>query len=287
MNLLKQPLVQFLLLGALIFGLEKALVADESDPRKILIDDARYAEIAGIYRDNQGRDPSEKEMADLVVTWAQNEVLYREASLMGLDKGDEMIRQRLILKLRNVLFNRLVAEAPSEQQLRDWFEQHRDRYDRPDTFDFEQFKIGEDASAEQTARTLANELDTHDPGAQWLDQIRRYQRRPASNIALVFGDSDAASLIDATDGRWHAVRSPAGWHLARVTARHAGKKADFDVIRSRVGEDWKSQAMQAELSVALHDIAQRYDVRIELSAPPENWDAARIEEERLAMRSAQ
>lgn len=285
MNLIKQPLIQFLVLGVLIFGLEKALTDNEKDPRKILIDDTRYAEIAGIYRDNQGRDPSQEEMAGLVVTWAQNEVLYREASMMGLDKGDEMIRQRLILKLRNVLFNRLITEAPTEQGLREWFEQNRARYDRPDTFDFEQFKIGNNEAAAQTAAEVAAKLGEGEPGETWQAQLRRYQKRPLDNIAMVFGEADADRLTQSSNAQWYAVQSPAGWHVARVTARHPGKTADFEQIRSRVGEDWKSQAMQAELATALHDIAQRYDVRIELSEPPENWDSQRIEEARLAMRT--
>jgi hypothetical protein len=106
-SILSQPLVQFLLLGGLLFVADRTATGREDDPRRILIDDARYAEIAGIYQDNQGEPPTEAQMEELVITWAQNEVLYREARLMGLDKGDEMIRQRLVLKLRNVLFNRV------------------------------------------------------------------------------------------------------------------------------------------------------------------------------------
>lgn len=104
-NTFKQPLIQFLLLGALIFAIDRAVIGNEEDLRSILIDDAKYAEIAGIFQDNQDRTPNAQEMSALTIKWAQNEVLYREARMMGLDKGDEMIRQRLILKLRNVLFN--------------------------------------------------------------------------------------------------------------------------------------------------------------------------------------
>ncbi|MEZ5582768.1 MAG: peptidylprolyl isomerase [Candidatus Competibacteraceae bacterium] len=285
-NLLKQPLIQFLLLGMVIFVMDRVVIGSEDDPRRILIDDAKYAEIAGIYKDNQGRAPSEQEMANLTVKWAQNEVLYREARLMGLDKGDEMIRQRLILKLRNVLFNRVVVESPKEQELLAWFEKNRAAYDRPESYDFEQFKVG-GPEAGDLAADLADELAAKPASTEWQNQLRRYQKRPAHNLKLLFGKTHAATLINSADGKWVPVQSPGGWHLARITARHPGRQADFTEIRSQVIEDWKSQAMQAELGEALRGIANRYDIRVELSTPPEGWDSQQIEAARLAMGSGE
>lgn len=286
MQLLRQPLVQFLVIGTLVFAVDWYVNGRADDPRQIIIDDARYAEIAGIFLDNQGREPSDEEMNDLVVTWAQNEVLYREARLMGLDAGDEMIRQRLILKLRNVLFNRLVAKAPDEAGLRAWFEDNRARYDTPETFDFEQFKVG-GAEAGMQAESLAADLGTNPPGEAWRDAVRQYARRPASNLEVVFGEADTARLTAAPIGEWVAVSSPAGWHLARVTQRFDGRLADFEAIRSQVGEDWKAQAQERQLARVLRDIADDYDIRIELSAPPEDWDGSRFEQARLAIETGQ
>ncbi|MEE4379601.1 MAG: peptidylprolyl isomerase [Candidatus Competibacteraceae bacterium] len=284
--LIKQPLIQFLLLGIVVFFLDRLVVGSQDDPRQIQIDDSKYAEIAGIYEDNQGRSPSEQEMADLTVKWAQNEVLYREARLMGLDKGDEMIRQRLILKLRNVLFNRVVVSPPTEQKLLAWFEKNRAVYDQPDVYDFEQFKVG-DLEASAQATELAAVLANNPPSSEWQSEIRRYQKRPANNIELLLGKADASALINSPDGQWVPVQSPVGWHLARITARYPGKPADFDQIRSKVGEDWKAQTMQAELAEALRGIAARYDIRIELSTPPEGWDSQKIEAVRLTMESSE
>lgn len=284
MNPLRQPLVQFLLIGALVFAADWYVNGRQNDPRRIVIDDARYAEIAGIFLDNRGREPSDVEMNDLVVTWAQNEVLYREARLMGLDDGDEMIRQRLVLKLRNVLFNRLVADAPDEDALRDWFEANRTRYDVPPSFDFEQFRVGGEEARNQ-AEALAAKLGTGSPGPAWQDAVRQYPRRPAGNLAVIFGEEDTARLTGAGVGEWVAVSSPAGWHLARVTRRVDGRAAEFDAIRGQVGEDWKAATQEQQLARVLRDIADDYDIRIELSAPPADWDSERFEQARLAMGS--
>lgn len=286
LSALKQPLVQFLFLGAVIFAVDRGVNAGKEDPRRILIDDAKYAEIAGIYQDNQGRAPSEQEMAALTIQWAQNEVLYREARLMGLDKGDEMIRQRLVLKLRNVLFNRVVTEAPTQEVLRAWFEENRDKYDKPETFDLEQFQVG-DSDGEEKTIALAASLGDREPGEDWLSRRRRYTKRPLSNLEGLFGREGADRLARSADNEWVPVRSPAGWHLARITARHTGEPADFDSLRSRVGEEWKAQASQAELGKALRAIAEGYDIGVELTTPPQSWDEQRIRQVRLAIGSGE
>jgi hypothetical protein len=282
LNLLKQPLIQFLLLGAVIFAADLLMIGREVDPRRILIDDAKYAEIAGIYQDNQGRAPSEQEMMDLTIQWAQNEVLYREARLMRLDQGDEMIRQRLILKLRNILFNQVVLPSPSEDELRAWFEDQRERYDQPATFDFEQFRVGGPAD-QPKAQALAAELEETEPSEPWQSKQRRYRKRPVSNLVTLFGQEDAQRLIQRTDLQWVPVSSTSGWHLSRITNRYPGQRVTFEQVRSRVGEDRKSQANQLELGRALRAIAQRYDIRVELTTPPAGWSAERIEEARLVM----
>ncbi|NJN45618.1 MAG: hypothetical protein HC808_03015 [Candidatus Competibacteraceae bacterium] len=287
LSLLKQPLIQFLLLGTVIFVMDRVVIGSQEDPRRIQIDDSKYAEIAGIYKDNQGRAPSEQEMADLTVKWAQNEVLYREARLMGLDKGDEMIRQRLILKLRNVLFNRVVIGPPTEQKLLAWFEKNRAAYDRPDAYDFEQFKVGGPEASAQ-ASELAAALAANPTSTEWQSKTRRYQKRPAENLEFLFGKTDAAALINSPENQWTPVRSAAGWHFGSNQLRGIrAKPAIFDTIRSQVGEDWKAQAMQAELAEALRGIAARYDIRIELNTPPEGWDLQQIEAVRLAMESGE
>lgn len=265
-NLAHQPLLQFLLLGGLIFAVDKAVVGNDQDPRRIIIDDAKYAEIAGIFQDNQGRLPSSQEMAALTIQWAQNEVLYREARLMKLDDGDEMIRQRLILKLRNVLFNKVVTETPEESVLLDWFEAHRAKYDKPESYDVEQFQVAELGNdGRQQAAELADRLGSAEPDEVWRDKVRRYRKRSEKNLQSLFEVEDVPLLTKATTEHWVPVRSVNAWHLARITTRHAERLADFGQIRKRVLEDWKADAIQDELVSTLGNIASNYDIRMRLS----------------------
>lgn len=281
-SLASQPLVHFLFLGALVFAADRALLERQDDPRVILIDDSRYAEIAGIFQDNQGHAPSEAAMADLTVKWAQNEVLYREARLMGLDQGDEMIRQRLILKLRNVLFNRIDDVQATRADLEQWFEAHRERYENPPTLTIEQFQVS-DSENPDAARALATQLGDGAVPEAFVSNLRRYRKRSEASLQQVFNPVTIASLAAGPDGRWVPIESAQGWHLARVTERQPGSKVTLEQVERQVRTDWQQDAEQAQLAQALTAIADSYDIRIALETPPDGWDQDRIEAARLAL----
>jgi hypothetical protein len=265
--LIREPLLQFMVLGVALFAIDRYALANADNPRRIVVDDAKYAEIAAAFEEAQGRAPSAEEAQDLILKWSQNEVLYREARQMGLDRGDDMIRQRLLLKLRNILFSNIVTEPPSEQDLEAWFEARRASYDRPPRFDFEQFEVSSD---EASARALAAKLGSGPTPDEYADRVRRYYARPASNITSVLGEEAARHLMAEGDQRWAVVRSAEKWHLSRITRRYPAEPVSFAEARSRILTEYTEAAKRAELAKALEGIVEQYDIRvIRGQKPPE------------------
>lgn len=262
-KLWKEPLVHFLLLGAVVIGIDRHVIGSADDPRRIVFDNARYSELVDVFYEGKGRKPTEEEIEELIVTWTQNEVLYREALAMGLDKGDEMIRNRVILKIRNILFNNLVTELPPDDELEAWFEANRIAYDRPDLYHFEQFLV-ENGDADSAAALAAELRDAPHPEA-YDSMFRRYPHRPATNLISVFGEYGGARLLSAPIGDWVAVESEYGWHLARITERLPGEPAVFADIRHAVARDWLGVHEQRDLSDALAAIVEDYDFRYEVT----------------------
>lgn len=260
-RLFGEPLLQFLLLGTLLFAADRYVASVTDDPRRIVIGSAKRENLATIFQEGQGRPPSPEELQQLVVQWSQNEVLYREARYMALDKGDEMIRQRLILKLRNVLFGSIIVRPPSNAELRQWFDNNRSKYDRPPLFDFEQFQLG--SSVEETeARQLSSTIATGEPPEQYASQLRSYRARPLSNLVSLFGMKHADSLVHAATSTWRAVHTDHTWHIARITRRLAAQPANFQELRSQIVREWKDEARKTDLSSALKAIVERYEIRV-------------------------
>jgi hypothetical protein len=126
-----EPLLHFVVLGALLFSVDHVLASRADDPRAIVVDSAVDAQARRIFRDARGREPSPEELKALRQAWLDNEVLYREGLARQLDKGDPAIRDRVIFKALNVVETGLKLPPFDDALLRDWFETHRAKYDEP------------------------------------------------------------------------------------------------------------------------------------------------------------
>lgn len=94
------PALHFLVLGGLLAALQAATRPPDAARGRapIVISAARIAEI----RDDYARSlapPSPEELQALVARAADEEMLYREALLLGLDRGDGAVRWRVIEKM--------------------------------------------------------------------------------------------------------------------------------------------------------------------------------------------
>src|SRR4026209_2627049 len=91
---LREPLLHFIILGAVLFGADHLLASREDDPHTIVVGADVDAHAIKVFKDARGRDPNKDELYALRKVWLDNEVLYREGIALQLDKGDQAIRDR-------------------------------------------------------------------------------------------------------------------------------------------------------------------------------------------------
>jgi len=261
-SLLREPLVHFLVLGLLIFAVDYYMRPPADSRRTINVDAKVENTLVTLFKDGQGREPTQEEVDRLVKRWLLNEIYYREALALGLDQGDAMIRSRLVLKMRDVLLNNLVLDPPSDDTLRAWFEANRKRYDTPKRYDFVQFLV---ADAKSGSRQQAEKLLPVSSGGDtvpeaYANAVRRYTGRTRENIADLFGDSFASDLLDRADAGWRVIGSRKGWHIARVEAVHPAVAADFKKMKLQVKADYGEAQRTIAAFEAIKEIRSRYTI---------------------------
>src|SRR5690348_11459665 len=96
--LLREPLLHFLAIGSLIFAANAAVAPSVGKDRVVEVTPEVRQSIVEVFRVERHRDPTPDELAPLIDGWILNEITYREALAQGLDKGDEMIRERIMQK---------------------------------------------------------------------------------------------------------------------------------------------------------------------------------------------
>ena len=95
-KLLREPLVHFLLLGAGLF-VAFGLVGERtgSEPGEIVVTQGQIESLAIGFARTWQRPPTDRELEGLIQDYIREEVYYREAMALGLDKDDTVIRRRL------------------------------------------------------------------------------------------------------------------------------------------------------------------------------------------------
>src|SRR3954451_14256881 len=74
----REPLLHFVILGAVLFGADHLIATRSDDPRVIVVDAAVDQQAINVFKDARGRAPNADELYSLRKVWLDNEVLYRE-----------------------------------------------------------------------------------------------------------------------------------------------------------------------------------------------------------------
>lgn len=262
---LREPLLHFLVLGGLLFGLDHLIQSDADNPRLIVMDAAVDREARDTFREARGREPDAKEMAALREVWLSNEVLYREGLAQQLYRGDPAIRERVIFKALTMVDGDLKAPVPKEAELQAWFDANRSRYDEPARFDFQEAIVEgrNEALDEAGARALVAAVESGTPGTVQAG-LRIFKGRPHGNLVQSYGEPFARALESAAPGRWQALQSREGWRVVRLDGITPARQAEFAAFRAAALQDWVDQTMAERRSAAIRGLADKYTVRREV-----------------------
>lgn len=256
----REPLLHFVILGAVLFGVDHVLASRTDDPRVITIDAGVDREAIKVFKEARGREPNKDELYALRKVWLDNEVLYREGIAMQLDKGDTAIRDRVIFKALSVIDASTRLPPHDDQLLHEWFEKNRSRYDEPARFDFEEAVLSGDSSESRT-RAFAQALNAGTPGDAEAG-LRIFKGRPHANLVQSYGEAFADSLEALPVGMWGAIESENGWRVVRLNAVTAPQPANYEDLRGVVLQDWTDATLADQRSAAVRALAGKYTIRV-------------------------
>ena len=278
-RVLREPLSHFVLLGALVFGIDHGLAARDAKPNVIEVGPDILREAGAIFKAGMGREPSAAELQVLRARWIDNEVLYREGLALRVDQGDAAIRERVIFKALNVMQANLVLPAVDEPGLRAWFEQHRANYDTPARIDFLEAVLIGDKGA-QAAGALAAALNSgvqSDAQKNSQSGLRIFKARPRDTLVTSYGAGFADALDNLPPSTWSVLPSKEGLRVVRLDAIVAGTVASYDDLAQRIYQDWKDATMQQLRTVAVRKLGQKYTVIQGADPGPPLQPALRLE----------
>ncbi len=271
LRFLKDPLIHFLTIGALLFAVSAWFGQSVTTGReRIVITAAQVAKIRDTAALVNGRTPTRDELESLVEPTIRDEVLYRQALALGLDSNDDEVRRRLVEKMQ-YLTQDLADPAPaSDADLHRFYEEHHDRFTVPELASFDQVffdpkKRGD--AVRDGANAALTELAAGKPLEQAGDKTplrTSYEGAPRDQIEVLFGETMTAALFTMPVGEWQGpFQSDFGWHVARVRKREASRLPPFDEIRDRVLAEYGAEQRRAHNAAEYARMRGYYDVVVE------------------------
>jgi hypothetical protein len=272
--LLREPLLQFVVLGAALFGLFHVVDGNKSEtPARIVISSTRIANLADGFARTWQRQPSPEELQGLVDDDVRDEVFYREGRTAGLDRDDVIIRRRVRQKME-FLAEDIAAPDPTDAQLAAFLASNAARFATDDRVSFHHVFLSATRHAgtiDRDSRRLADVLadagadaEARSLGDPFLlgDEFHAVSQ---NEIASLFGDGFAKRLATTEQGRWQGpIASSFGQHFVYVSERMPGSVPPLDAVRPAVLREW-ANARRLEAERKLYDaLRARYDIVVEM-----------------------
>ena len=272
-KLLKEPLLQFLVLGAVLFGIS-ILRGDAAAPSTDRIDITPIVteRLLEGFRRTWQRPPTEDEFRGLFEEYLKEEVLYREALAMGLDRDDQIIRRRMRQKLEFLTADVVGSIEPTQQDLQAHLDANPDLYRQEATISFSHVYFQERSDAEDdNPRALSMLQDLRDNPDIDPETVGDPFMFPAvhrdmseRDLYSVFGAEFAQQLVELPVGEWSGpVTSAFGLHVARVDALELGRTSTLADVRDAVYRDVVSQRTREADQRYFEGLLSQYTVTVE------------------------
>ena len=255
----KDPLVAFLLLGAVIFLLARFFSA-EGISFDVVVDESDIKQLNDKWDLQMRRPPTQEELDDLIAQFVKEEIYYRESQRLGLLVNDSIVRQRMVQKLTFLTEDVATARPLDKKALRAYFDANINDYRVAERFSFSHRYFSSDRR-EDAQTDAGNALGTSERGDPFMLQ-KKYKQRTEGQIGDLFGREFAEAVSNLEPGKsWQGpFESAYGWHIVKLEEKESSFIPEYSTVSGRVAVEAKQAARRVANDSYYEDLLTRYNV---------------------------
>ena len=245
LRLLREPLLQFVLGGMIYLVFVAVNDARKAPIDHIVITPQRVDQLAAQFSSVWKRAPTRDELSALIEGDIREEVYYRDALALGLDRSDAIVRRRLRQKMEFLMDTGAYLQEPSADELEAYLAAHENSYRHGPLVALEQIYLGKSPTPESIAQSLSAlrstpSIDPSTLGERTLLPVQLGISLPNA-VDGTFGKGFFEQVAKFSPGMWSGpVQSGYGMHLVRIVSRQAARTPKLDEIQPAVLRDWKA-----------------------------------------------
>ena len=268
----REPLVHFIILGALLFAghmlwQRHVTKADYT----ITVTAAELERQALIFAGENRRQPTDEDLKALLFSHVEEQVLMREAQRLGLGEDDTIIRRRLAQKMRFIIEDVDAPPLPDAAVLKSWFEDNLDKFITPEKRSFSHIYLSPETHGDDIdskAQALLSDLTS--PAQDWKSlgdpfmMKRQFKGLSLLETTRLFGADFAKDIFEVEDDKWQGpVESAFGMHLIRIDNIKPHSVPTLDEVRPDVETAWRNEVQRQANQDKLKTLIQKYKVDVE------------------------
>ena len=274
-RILKEPLIQFLLIGACIYGAYGLFgtPAEVNSETEIVVSADRINGFVAQWKSRWSRPPSRAELDGVINQYVREEILYRQAKSMGLAEDDPVTRRRMAQKLEFMTSDLARVIEPAEGELETYLQDKLEQFRGADQVTFLQVFFDPDKRGETTfedANAALRDLQAAgvpDSKLQAGDSAMLqsyYQAASPLEISKQLGQGFTASLLKLAAGSWHGpILSGYGVHLTYIYERKHAPVPMLSDVETEVFEAWQAQRLEEFNELFYEGLKERHQIIIE------------------------
>ncbi len=246
LRLLREPLLHFLAIGGLIFVLFATMSEPGSEPTDtIVVGPERIEQLARGFQAVWRRSPTDDELRAMIDGFVREEVYYRVALALGLDKNDTIVRRRLRQKMEFLTDSGAEILKPVAGELEAYLLANEKTFRRGPRLAFEQIYLGETSPPESIRLSLSalqsDPLASPSTLGEHTLLPAQLGLSPPEAVDGVFGNGFFERLAELPPGVWAGpVVSAYGVHLVRILDSLPARMPPLEEIHDNVLRNWKA-----------------------------------------------
>ena len=230
--------------------------------KSIFISDQEILSLISAWKSQVGRDPSNDELARIINNLVDEEILYREALLLGLDQEDTIIKRRLAQKI-SFLKEESILEIPSAKELNKYYENNKEKYFIESSFTFTHYYFSENNNSlerSQQALKALQENSTFKSDPFYLGKA--FANEPFRNMKVTLERVCNKFYKPCTSRMVKPIRSTYGHHIVYINSINPGYIPEIEEVLRQVEVDFLQMKREQAVKGFLNNIRSEYTIFI-------------------------
>lgn len=257
---MKNKVFIFFIIGIFLYLIDIGLNSDED--KNIYISDQEVISLINAWKSQVGREPTDDEISRIINNLVQEEILYREALNLGLEREDKIIKRRLAQKI-SFLKQESILKDFSQKEIIDFYKANRDKYYVPDSYTFtHKFFASNNNSKERAQNHLNNSNGLYENSDPFF-LGKNFADVSSVEINSNFGSSFSSYFKNPPINQWIGpYKSSFGHHNLYITNYTPGFHPTLEEINNQLLVDLNQLKRDSAISDFIKEVGPEYSVVI-------------------------